>query len=229
MTCMNIRDQLIAYAAGEALDEQEREAVEAHVRDCPDCARRLRWEERVQQAVQEESDIPDPSADFESRVLAAATGRNRAGAGATNGAWKQRSIIGGAVAAALVAGIFVGTGMQGSEKSVPSPERVETVEAEPVWNREETVKLAFDTKARLDDVSLTIELPPHVEVTRFPGHRKLTWQVDMEPGKNVIALPLRIAYPEGGEIVAHLGKGSKRRTFVAPLPELANESQEPAL
>ncbi|MGM0449789.1 MAG: anti-sigma factor family protein [Pseudomonadota bacterium] len=229
MTCMNIRDQLTAYAAGEALDEQERQAVEAHVRECPDCERRLRWEERVQQAVQEESTIPGPSTDFESRVLAAATGRSETGSDYGGGAWKQRSVIGGAVAAALVAGIFVGSGMQGTEDSVPSPEKVETVEAEPVWNREETVKLAFDTKSRLNDVSLTIELPPHVEVTRFPGHQKLTWEVDMEPGKNVIALPLRIAYPESGEIVAHLGKGANRRTFVAPLPELANENQEPAL
>lgn len=227
MTCLEIRDQLIAYAAGEALDEQEREVVEAHVRECPDCERRLRWEERVQQEVQEESAIPDPSTDFESRVLAAATGRTGGGGRAGGGAWKQHSIIGGAVAAALVVGVFVGSGMQGTEDT--APQQAETVEAEPVWNREETVKLAFDTRSRLNDVSLTIELPPHVEVTRFPGHRKLTWEVDMEPGKNVIALPLRIAYPEGGEIVAHLGKGPNRRTFVAPLPELANENQEPAL
>lgn len=226
MTCSEIRDELIAYAAGEELDEQARSAVEAHVRACPDCERRLRWETRVQQSVSEEAAIPDPSADFESRVLAAATGRADAD---TGGVWKQRSIIGGAVAAALVVGVFVGSGMQGGTDSAPVAEQTESVEAEPVWSREETVKLAFDTKSRLNDVSLTIELPPHVEVTRFPGHRRLTWQVDMEPGKNVIALPLRIAYPEGGEIVAHLGKGSKRRTFVAPLPGLTNEKQEPAL
>jgi len=228
MTCTEIRDQLIAYAAGEVLDEQDRAAVEAHVQGCPDCARRLRWEERVQQAVQEESAIPDPSAGFEARVLAAATGRADADAD-TGGVWKQRSINGGAVAAAMVVGILVGSGMPWTQDPAAVPDRVETVEAEKVWDREETVKLAFNTRSHLNDVSLTIELPPHVEVTRFPGHRRLTWQVDMEPGKNVIALPLRIAYPEGGEIVAHLGKGPNRRTFVAPLPELANETEEPAL
>lgn len=226
MTCSEIRDDLIAYAAGEVLDEQAREAVEAHVRQCADCERRLRWEQRVQQSVREEGAIPEPSPDFEARVLAAATRRADAG---TGGVWKQRSIIGGAVAAALVVGILVGGGLRDGGDSAPVAERTEPVEAEPVWSREETVKLAFNTRSRLNDVSLTIELPPHVEVTRFPGHRRLTWEVDMEPGKNVIALPLRIAYPEGGEIVAHLGKGSNRRTFVAPLPGLADETQEPAL
>lgn len=230
MTCSDFKDQLIAYAAGEELDARSRAAIEAHVRDCPDCARRLHWEKRVQQAVQEESTIPDPSADFESRVLAAATGRHGGGEDSGSGVWKQRSIIGGAVAAALVVGVFLGNGMQDGQDTVPSPDKeVETVKADSAWNREETVKLAFDTRSRMNDVSLTIELPPHVEVTRFPGHQRLTWKVDMEPGKNVIALPLRIAYPDGGEIVAHLGKGDNRRTFRARLPELGKDSQEPAL
>lgn len=226
MTCSEIRDQLIAYAAGDALDEETRSAVEAHVRDCNDCERRLQWERRVQRAVQAET-IPEPSREFEERVLAAATGRRGAG----GGTWIQRSAIGGAVAAALVVGIFMGNGMRdGSEpESEPQVAESEPVEADKLWEREETVKLAFNTRSELNDVNLTIELPPHVEVTRFPGHRSLTWKVDMEPGKNVISLPLRIAYPDDGEIVAHLGEGSNRRTFVAPIPGLSDKGQEPAL
>lgn len=226
MNCTNIKEHLIAYAAGDELDGESAAAVEAHLQHCTDCQRRLDWERRVQGALEAQA-VPSPSADFESRVLAAATAADPASAG--SGHWKRHSFIGGAVAAALVAGVFLGNGMQSPQAPSEEPTLAETVEPVPAWEREETVKLAFNARSELDDVTLTIELPPHVEVARFPGRQQLSWKVDLQPGDNVIALPLRIAYPEAGELTAHLGEGPNRRTFVAPIPGLSDKDREPAL
>ena len=225
MACRDIRNELIAYASGEALDEASLNAVREHLSQCPECERRLRWEQRVHEAVQSEEQVPEPSPDFEQRVLKAATAERED----HRPRWVWHSMVGGAVAAALVVGIMVGTGMDSPGDPSPDAEVPEVVEAERLWEREETVRLSFNSRSRLDDVSLTIELPPHVEMSRFPGHQELTWKVDLEPGDNVIALPLRVAYPEDGEIVAHLGEGDDRRTFVAPIPGLSETQQEPAL
>ncbi len=224
MACRDIRNELIAYASGEALDEDSLNAVREHLAKCPECEHRLRWEQRVHEAVQSE-EVPEPSPDFERRVLKAATAEQ----GGEAPRWVWHSLVGGAVAAALVVGIMVGTGMDSGGDPSQDADVPEVVEAEPLWEREETVRLSFNSRSRLDDVSLTIELPPHVEMTRFPGHQELTWKVDLEPGDNVIALPLRVAFPDDGEIVAHLGEGDDRRTFVAPIPGLSETQEEPAL
>lgn len=224
MACTDIRDQLIAYASGERLNEESLASLREHLSACPDCERRLRWEQRVHQAVQSQT-VPEPTSDFEHRVLKAATQEG----GHQPAHWVRHSLLGGAVAAALVVGVWVGTGLPSTGDPAREAEVPETVEATPLWEREETLRLAFNSRSRLDDVTLTVELPPHVEVSRFPGHRELTWKVDLEPGDNVIALPLRVAYPEDGEIVAHLGEGQNQRTFVAPIPGLSEEKKEPAL
>ena len=225
MKCDELRENLMTYAAGETLDPEAAEVLYAHLSDCSRCRRRLEWERRVQGALQAQ-EIPEPSVDFESRVLAAATG---SGPGSAGTHWKRNSFIGGAVAAAMAVGVFLGGGMQSTPESSSEPVMAERVEPVQAWEREETVRLAFNSRSELEDVTLTIELPPHVEVSRFPGHRQLSWKVDLEPGDNVIALPLRIAFPEEGELVAHLGEGPNRRTFVAPIPGLSDEEQEPGL
>ena len=224
MKCYEANTLLTDYVAGDLLDGPTLAALEAHLQECLQCQSQLQWERDVQQAVAEQV-VPPPSPDFESRILANATRRQeRSG--------MHRGLVSGAVAAALVLGLVLGAGvgpwqLQDGHQSVQQ----QGIEAQPAADRarEETVRLAFNTQSRLEDVSLTLELPPHVEVSRFPGRQRLSWNVDMEPGNNVIRLPLRIAYPKEGDIVAHLGKGASRRTFVAPLPEMEKNSEDPRL
>ena len=225
MNCEDLRDDLITHAAGEALEPEADARLQQHLKQCAGCRQRFEWERQVQDAL-EAQEVPEPSRDFEARVLAAATGADRRGGG---GHWKRNSFIGGAVAAALAVGVFVGSGMESSPERSSEPVMAETVEPVQAWEREETVRLAFNSRSELEDVTLTIELPPHVEVSRFPGHSQLSWKVDLEPGDNVISLPLRIAFPEEGELVAHLGEGPDRRTFVAPIPGLSEKDQEPEI
>ena len=88
--------------------------------------------------------------------------------------------------------------------------------AEPV---EKTVRLAFRSGEALENVTLTLELPPNVELASWPGHRELSWQVSLNAGENVLSLPLKLLFPGAGELVARLDTGDRQKTFRAPIPE----------
>lgn len=223
-SCQQIHETIDESAAG-TITPADARVLEEHLRQCRHCARRLHWQQRVAGELARQ-EIPPASADFESRVLAAATTGNTG----PHRRWTT-PVLGGAIAAALVLGLVLGVGFDAGKESQPG--RMDTAqpaseEATTTEAREQTVRLAFHAGSQLNDVSLTLELPAHVELDRFPGHRQLTWQVDLKPGENIIALPLRIAFPQGGEIVAHLDAGDKRKTFRAPIPGIGEAEQEPS-
>ncbi|WP_158222429.1 anti-sigma factor family protein [Tamilnaduibacter salinus] len=93
MTCREIRENLALYTV-DSLSDDERQAVEVHVETCEACARALALEQRVTEALQDQP-VPTPSAGFEQRVLAAATGTS-----AARGSRWTTPVVGGAVAAA---------------------------------------------------------------------------------------------------------------------------------
>ncbi len=232
MTCQQAQRHIERQAIGEPLSPADSLALENHVAHCQRCYLRQAWERRITEELRRES-VPAPTADFESRVLAAATGRQ-----ASRG--RAFPVVGSAIAAGLALAVVVGSLWLPQSDQLPQqagssqPEATEQLVAAPAvptpaWSQEQTVRLAFNSASQLDNVSLTLELPPNVELARFPGHQQLTWQVDLKPGDNVIALPLRIAYPQAGELVAHLDDGKKRKTFRAPIPGLQSLDQESSL
>lgn len=233
ITCHQAQQHIERQALGETLPPAASGALEAHLATCQRCYLRQVWEQRITDELQRET-IPAPTADFESRVLAAATGRGQRRRVAS-------PVVGGAIAAALALAVVTASlwtpdqqqpaNLAGASGPEAATETGAPTVAEPAaaWSREQTVRLAFTSGSKLDNVSLTLELPPNVELARFPGHHELTWQVNLKPGDNVIALPLRIAYPEPGELVAHLDDGKNRKTFRAAIPGLERPEQEPGL
>lgn len=232
MTCHQAQQHIERQAIGDDLSAEDSRALESHVANCQRCYLRQVWEYRINEELRRES-VPAPTADFETRVMAAATGKTSSRGGVL-------PKVGSAIAAALALAV-VAASLWLPERG-PLPEQAgnsQSTGAEEValgtaapgaaWSQEQTVRLAFNSASQLDDVSLTLELPPNVELARFPGHQHLTWEVDLKPGDNIIALPLRIAYPQAGELVAHLDDGKKRKTFRAPIPGLAGLDQEPSL
>ncbi|MGM0570735.1 anti-sigma factor family protein [Marinobacter sp.] len=218
-SCQQSHELIDQYVTG-AIAPADALALERHLAGCPPCARRLRWHQRITDELANQAPVPEPSADFEARVLAAATGR-------VNPHARRRwlaPVAGSAVAAALVLGLALGAGIWTGAPGTPEQASSDEWVVPPV-PREQTVKLAFTSGSELDNVSLTLELPAHVELARFPGHQTLTWQVDLKPGDNVIALPLRIAYPEAGEIIARLDDGRNTRTFRAAIPGIGKSEE----
>lgn len=219
LKCREVREALLK-ADQDNIDRLKWQAIEVHATGCNDCRPYLLWLRRVDKAIQEQ-DIPAPTQDFEARVMARATG-----AGWSTPGWK----VSAAVAAALVLGVVIGMGVDrqavqpATQPEIASASQPATHAVEP---RKQTVRLAFNARQSLEDVQLTIELPANVELQAFPGRRALSWQVSLKPGENVIALPLRIIYPQPGELLAHLDDGQHRKTFRTKIPVM-DKTQEPS-
>ncbi|KAE8545440.1 zf-HC2 domain-containing protein [Marinobacter sp. C1S70] len=213
MSCPSIRSQLPDYVRA-TLSENEAAVVREHLQRCPRCRRRCDMEEVLMSRMAAQFDVPPPAPDFESRVfgeLSSGSGRR------VHMAW------GGAVAAALALGLFIGqSGLWQPDEAVAVAEVVDTPVVAPV---ERTVRLAFTAGEPLDDVTLTLNLPPHVEIAGLPGQHQVRWQVSLEQGDNVLALPLRIMFPGAGELVAELDAEGRQKVFRATIPDYPGASR----
>ncbi len=211
MSCSQIRSQLPDFVRNQ-LAAGEAQQLRAHLEHCPSCARQAEIEAALKDELASRYAVPAASTDFESRVLAAAPGSGQGR--------KVHLAWGGAVAAALVLG-----------PSEPAPEEQSAGPMpEPV---DRTVRLAFTAGEPLDNVTLTLALPPHVELSGLPGQHRVSWQVSLEQGDNVLALPLKILFPGAGELIAELDANGRQKVFRAVVPQhpgnsVPNEQEEPA-
>ncbi|MBW0148329.1 anti-sigma factor family protein [Marinobacter arenosus] len=209
MNCIEFRKEVDALAAGEVTSATEA-AMRGHAKSCDACAVALATATYIAQQVAADR-APEPDDDFEARILgrAMATDDSPARRRWTTPVWS------GAVAAALVVGVFLGA--QFTQPRQPGMELAGTTETAAIKpaaeSAQKTVRLAFTSTEALEDVTLTLELPPNMELTPFPGRHRVSWKVDLKPGDNLLALPVNILFPGEGTLVAHLGEGTKRKTF----------------
>lgn len=220
MTCRQFNQEVGSLVRGE-LPPHEQEALESHASVCPECAELWEDERRLQKGILAQT-IPEPNADFEARVRAMAL----AGRAPHRSKLPQAPIWASAVAAVLALGIFIGMQI-GPVKVAPSGEHLaETSDenkAEPatqLQNRAEvrTVRLAFNSRRAMENVTLTLEMPPNAELAPFPGRQTISWKVNLKEGDNVLALPINVLFPGAGELVAHLDDGTRRKTFSTAIP-----------
>ncbi|NCF72311.1 MAG: hypothetical protein GWP67_02305 [Gammaproteobacteria bacterium] len=76
-----------------------------------------------------------------------------------------------------------------------------------------TINLVFASAEALDAATLTVRLPPGIEMSGFPGQREVTWETSLKTGKNLLPLKLIATSPVGGEIFATLKHDDRGRTF----------------
>ena len=229
MTCREIRVSLVTFSSEDRSDACNREVTQ-HLRECVSCRSWLASEQALNAALRQQAAIPAPSPDFETRVLGAATAHS-VGAGKR---WSH-TVLGGAVAAALALGIGLGVMLDGGPSSPDTPAVAETslpedqsqdnlaAMGEPT---ERTVRLAFRSGEPLENVTLTLKLPPHVELASWPGQQELSWKVSLDAGENILALPLKVLFPGSGELVARLDTGERQKTFRAAIPDYDNAVKE---
>ena len=76
-----------------------------------------------------------------------------------------------------------------------------------------TINLVFATAEPLHAATLTVQLPPGIEMSGFPGQREVTWETSLTAGKNLLPLKLIATSPLGGEVFATLRHDDRGRTF----------------
>ncbi|MFO7530145.1 MAG: anti-sigma factor [Marinobacter sp.] len=209
MNCKHFLRDVDAMAAGELAEPVELE-MRRHAERCGACARALSSARLMMEEIARERS-PEPGEDFEARMLAAAKQGEQA---SIKRHWSL-PMWGGAVAAALVVGIFIGSKFSGpQQESEPLAQSgTSGVQDVAVSPEQKTVRLAFTSKEAVDNVTLTLELPPNMELAPFPGRHRVSWKVNLKPGDNLLALPMNILFPGEGTLVAHLDDGRKRKTF----------------
>ncbi|KEF30332.1 hypothetical protein D777_03508 [Marinobacter nitratireducens] len=209
MSCREIRISLTAYIHDE-LSEEQTARVDEHLHHCESCSVLFAAERKLAEELNRRTAIPEPTSDFRQRVLAKATKQPQV-AGWSHG------VLAGAVAAAMVFGVAVG--IYFTERSVDTMPTVAEETLKPV---EQTVRLAFHSGEALENVTLTLELPPHVELASMPGRHEVSWEVSLDAGENMLSLPLKVLFPGSGELVAHINAGDRQKTFRAAIPAFNN-------
>jgi hypothetical protein len=76
-----------------------------------------------------------------------------------------------------------------------------------------TINLVFASAEPLDTATLTVQLPPGIEMSGFPGQREVSWETSLNAGKNLLPLKLIATSPIGGEVLATLKHDDRGRTF----------------
>lgn len=149
---------------------------------------------------------PEPDDGFYERALARAT---HVGSRRQRSRWLAAG-FGSALAAGLalwmIAGVFLAN-PDLPQADAPIPGITMALE-EP-----RTVNLVFSSAAALERATLTVSLPPGIELAGFPGQREITWQTSLDAGKNVLPLTLIALTPTGGELTARLEHDDRNRTF----------------
>ena len=140
-------------------------------------------------------DYPAPLAndEFFNRALVRAT---HEGTRRQRNRWLMTG-FGGAVAAGLVMWMLGGLYFNTPDLPVADPglPSVTMTLEEP-----RTINLVFASNEALQDATLTVMLPPGVEMAAFPGQREISWQTSLNAGKNLLPLKLIAVSPMGGEV-----------------------------
>lgn len=215
MNCSDFKYEVDALAAGEVSETTER-AMRDHAASCSDCAMALATAMYIAEQLSGNR-APEPDEGFESRILNNATVKQRKAGGTT--------IWGGAIAAALAVGVFIGSQFAGSPTTEPElADNTPPTATETTGPRQQTVRVAFTSAQAVENVTLTLELPPNMELAPFPGRHKVSWKVNLKPGDNLLALPMNVLFPGEGTLVAHLGDGESRKTFKTDIGKLMEPS-----
>lgn len=228
MLCNECKNNLRSWVRNE-LSAAQSSRIEQHLAVCKNCPIAAHNEKTILESLQASQAVPRPSLGFEERVLGAATGKGR-----HSGYGWSTPVAGGAIAAALIVGIALGFGWKSGpgpgadlvDSAVKQADDNKSLVVEPVTRN---VRLAFNSRESLEGVTLTVELPPHVEVSKYPGHQRLSWKVDLDKGENVVNLPLNILFPGEGELITHLDDGRRTQTFRTSLDgAFVNGNPEPS-
>jgi hypothetical protein len=77
-----------------------------------------------------------------------------------------------------------------------------------------TVNLLFTSRAQLDGVRFTVDLPAGIEVNGKAGVRRISWSAPLAAGDNLLPLDLVAHAGGGGQLAARLQHGGSHKTFV---------------
>jgi len=195
MNCTDINKHIDDYIDTQ-LAQQDLLAFELHIESCAQCQSKL---QRTQSMLMDlkSLNIPDPTVNFEQRVFSEVRRQHRDTQG-----YKFAAGFSTAVAASLAIWFTSTVFMPATINQQPQAITV-------AMNEVQTIRLLFDSKEAIQNVSLSIGLPENMELDGYPGRKELAWQTSLKKGQNVLALPVMALEYGQGELIAKLEYGDK--------------------
>ena len=203
MNCDQFQENLDPF-----LDDELEEALlgqfQAHVPGCDVCADVLRRTKDLRRALKS-MPVPPPADGFLHAVIEQTLVRTH-----RNEAWFWSSAgVGGAVAAGVIAWLILALPAdlpRGADQAL-----LDTVTI--TLNVEKTIKVSFESARELQAATLSVRLPPGVEVVGYAGRDSIRWTTTIKSGTNILELPIIVRFGNGGVIVARLEHEGKKKSF----------------
>ena len=211
MNCKILKDNLLAYVDSETSDvlpEALIKDLDLHVSQCEKCEARVREEINIR-SVLSALPVKPMNANFRNRVMDSIKEKQTQK--------KQYGYFAG-FSAAVAASVLIW--VTAVYISSPGNNATAIQSVVLVLNEVKHVKLAFNAPVDFDEVTLTIDLPKHVELEGFVGESQISWQTSLNSGKNILELPLIVKDIIQGEIVATIRHSEKSKVFKIPLSTL---------
>lgn len=203
MNCDQFHSGINPYLDDE-LEASSRVPFEAHRESCRDCDAALGKRRELRQQLRS-MPVPPPEEGFLDSVAGQAiveTQRNE------SRFWLSAGI--GGVVAASVIGWLVLT-LPAGMPTPPASTDLETVSI--ALNTEKTFRLTFESERELRSARLTVELPDGTEIVGYEGRNSVRWSTDIQPGTNVLELPVIVRSGTGGPVLAKIEHQGKDKSF----------------
>lgn len=203
MPCQQLNDVFDDYIDGLRSDAA---SLHLHIAGCSDCQVRVAHERQLRAALADyaSASVPQPDPAFFARALAVAVqDRSRK---QHNRGWLKG--FGSALAAGLVIWLVAGGWLEPREQPAEAQLQVAMALENP-----RTINLVFSSATDLSDATLTVSLPPGIELQGFQGQREISWMTSLRQGRNVLPLKLIAISPQGGELLATLQHDGDNKTF----------------
>ncbi len=173
-----------------------------HLQLCANCQHQLDAERQLRREL---SQLPAPAmrAEFPAEAFAKV-----AQASTTHHArWNFAAGFGSALAASVALWFAV-------TLSPAPPETGQTLQTVSLGLGEtEQVSLVFDSPEEFGQTTFALVLPENAELQGYPGKHEFTWSASLRKGKNRLTLPIRVATPGDGEIVARISQSGDVKVF----------------
>jgi hypothetical protein len=115
----------------------------------------------------------------------------------------------GAFGLTMLTVVFTGLQVRSPRARAPETPAVTLTTGEP-----RTINLVFGARSAVDDVELTVDLPPGIEIAAHPGERTVVSRARLAAGDNALPLTLVARSGRGGQLAARLTQGGDRKVFV---------------
>lgn len=225
MTCSMLNEHLDDYLAGASATDQAR-LFDEHLAACETCRALVTAQRDLLRDLADfgRATMPQPDDDFFDQAIANAAYAARGNVGAQRKRWVMTG-VGGTLAAALVVWMIGGmffsapdAGNQGlvdsiADSSADSRAPASSPGVTMTLEEPRTVNLVFSSAEVLANATMTVALPPGIEVSGFQGQREISWMTSLKQGKNVLPLTLIATSPQGGELLATLQHDGDGRSF----------------